>query len=150
MDSVDKRWFDTLTPYLKFYIANMDTEDQQRIHTITPYFELYKVQDIIHLVKQHLDKIRISEQIQHLGNIYNINKCSVLFTDTFNKLYIDDKKEFMFYVLTEFIIMCNRIKQQFKNKPIFRSGLVVFKIEAELLKLSLSTEYMECTESIYF
>ena len=73
MDSVDQSWFHIMTPYLKSYIINIDKEDQKRINAITPYFELYKVQDIMHLVKQHLDKIRISDQIQHLGNIYNIN-----------------------------------------------------------------------------
>jgi len=148
---MDENWFKTLIPYLEYYNTNIQNEDQQRIEAITPYFEHYHVQDIIHLVKEYLFKLRIRNQIKHLGQIYNINDCSIVFNDTFNKLYVsDDKKSIIINILMNFMNLCNNIKKNFRTFPVFSKGFVEFKISSNSLSLCATTKTMKCEECIKY
>lgn len=148
---MDHNWVKPLFSYLEYYISNIQNEDQQRINAITPYCEHYKLQDVMHLLQNHLLEIRIYDQIHHLGQINNIKNCSIVFEDTFKNLHFEDKQKKTFPILMVFVELTNKVKNNWRGMRLLSEGVIVYKIGANTLSLQCSLEsYMSCTETIKF
>ena len=151
MNTINQNWLSTLTPYMGYYVHDTYNEDIQRLEAITPYFEHYKVQDLLPLVKDHLLKIRIRRQIQHLSDNYDMDDYTIIFTDTISKSCFDDK--IIISILVNFMNICNKIITIFhkENRTGFRDfsrGVFRIEINSETLSVCADFDKMKCTESI--